>query len=60
MKKRIKKECHLLCHLVKIFSGAEQLQLINVKAAIIREDVGLPMSTLFHTEKTVFQLLQGK
>lgn len=25
-----------------------------------QEDVGLPMSTLFHTEKTVFQLLQGK
>lgn len=30
------------------------------EGAIIREDVGLPMSTLFHMGKTVFQLLQGK
>ena len=59
MKKRIKKGVSSIMPFSKDFlwGGATAA---NVKAAIIREDGGLPMSTLFHTEKTVFQLLQGK
>lgn len=60
MKKRIKKGVSSIMPFSKDFLWGGATAANQCEGGYNQEDVGLPMSTLFHTEKTVFQLLQGK